>query len=134
MGNVIPLDEVDSYVLFSEQEEVFLFDKDINKELWRTSMYGNATCGIVGLVNDWAVVGGEYLIIWIDNVLSKIEEPDLKGIHDIRQTGDDEIEILTDPWSEKSAIWKLNLRTLNKSKIKDFNNYKEKPYQDNVEW
>ena len=134
MKDVKTLDEIDSYVLFSEHEDVFLFDKDSNREVWRTSMYGNATCGLLGLVNEWAVIGGKHLIIWINNKLQEIKEPDLKWIHDMRQTGDYEIEILIDPWSEKSAIWNLNIQTLKKSKVADFNDYKEKPYQDSVAW
>lgn len=134
MKDLKSLDEIDSYILFTECEDVILFDKDLNKEIWRTSMPGNAHCGLLGLVNEWAVIGGEQLIIWIDNKLNRIADSDLKWIHDMRQVGDDEIKILTDPWLNNSAIWNFNVRTLKKSKIKDFNNYKEKPYQDKVEW
>ena len=134
MNNLIPLDETDSYVLFSEHEDIFLFDKDLNKEVWRISMYGNATCGILGLVNEWAVVGGENLIIWINNKFYEVKEPLYKWIYDMRQIGDDEIEFLIDPWSEKSAIWIINVKTMEISKIKDFTQYKGKPYQDNLEW
>lgn len=134
MKDVKPLDEIDSYMLFSQHEDVFLFDKDSNKEVWRTSMYGNATCGLLGLVNEWAVIGGEHLIVWIDNKLNPITDTELKWIHDLRQIGDDEIEILIDPWSERSAVWQLNLKTFKKTRIKDFNDYKDQPYQDKVNW
>ncbi len=54
-----PLSETDSYVLFQEYEYVFLFDKDINNEIWKTYMvYGDATCGVIGLSNEWALIGG----------------------------------------------------------------------------
>ncbi len=134
MSTVIPLDENDSYVLFREYEDIFLFDKHLNTEVWRTSMYGDATCGLLGLVNEWAIVGGENLILWVNNQFKKIDDPDLNWIFDMRQIGDNEIEILIDPWSEKSSIWSFNLETLQKTKIRDFNEYRHKPYEDEVKW
>ena len=133
MNDIKPLDEIDSYVLFSEHEDVFLFDKDLNKEIWRTSIYGNATCGVLGL-NKWAVIGGEHLIIWKNNKFQKIKDPELMWAHEMRQVENDIIEILIDPWSERSAIWSLNVKTLVKEKIKDFEEYKNKPYQEKIEW
>ncbi len=134
MSNARPLDENDSYVLFTEHEDVFLFDKDLNTEVWRTSMYGDATCGLLGLVNNWAVVGGENLVIWVDNQFKIIDDSDLRWVHDMRQIGDDEIEILIDPWSEKASLWSFNLKTLQKNKIRDFKDYRDKPYKDEVKW
>ena len=134
MIDIKPLDEIDSYVLFSEHEDVFLFDKDLNKEIWRTSIYGNATCGVLGLVNKWVVIGGEHLIIWKNNKLQKIKDPELMWAHEMRQVENDIIEILIDPWSKRSAIWSLNVKTLVKKKIKDFEEYKNKPYQEKIEW
>ena len=134
MNNVKPLDEIDSYVLFSEHEDIFLFDKDLNEEVWRTSMYGNATCGVLGRTSEWAVIGGEHLVIWIDNKLQEVNDPELMWAHEMRQTGDDEIEILIDPWSEKSAIWKFNLKTFSKSKVRDFKDYYDKPFEEKVNW
>ncbi len=134
MNDVKPLDEIDSYVLFSEHEDVFLFDKDLNKEVWRTSMYGNVTCGLLGLVNEWAAISGERLLIWVDNKFQEINDPEMIWIHDMRQISDDEIEILTDPWSDNSAVWKLNVRTFVKRKIKKFDKYRNSPYQEKIEW
>jgi len=44
------------------------------------------------------------------------------------------VEILTDPWSVKSAIWKLDLSTLYLIKIRDFPDYKERQYTETIEW
>ena len=52
----------------------------------------------------------------------------------MRQVATYEIEILIDPWFEEAAIWRLNLQTLQKTKIRDFNDYRELPYQDHVKW
>lgn len=97
-------------------------------------MYGNASCGLVGLINEWAAIGGERLVIWFDNKLQEINDPKLIWIHDMRQVGDEEIEILTDPRLDNSAVWKLNLRTLAKRKIKNFEEHRDKPYQEKIEW
>src|SRR6478735_11664131 len=100
--NTIPLCETDSYVLFQEHEDVFLFDKDMNEEVWRTDLYGNSACGLIGISNEWVVAGGENLIVWINNKLKIVEDVDLKWIVDMRQVAKDEIHILTDPWKEGS--------------------------------
>jgi hypothetical protein len=131
----IPLSETDIHVLFKEHEEVFLFDKDSNENLWRVSFYGEATIGFLGLVNEWAIVGGDRLLIWKNNTeLKFIEDPDLIWIHDIREVEDDEVEILTDPWGENPAIWKFNIQTEEKVKVRDFEDYKGKEYSESVEW
>ena len=134
MNDVKPLDENDSYVLLLENEDIFLFDKELSTEVWRTSMYGNATCGLLGLVSGWAVIGGEHLVIWVENKLYEISVPELMWVHDLRQVGDYEIEILIDPWHEKSAIWKFNLKTFSKSKVQDFKEYYDKPFQEAINW
>jgi len=129
-----PIDETDLYVLFKEFEDVFLFEKDTNKELWRTSFYGEATCGLISLTTDWIVVGGNHMALWENRKLEIINDENLKWIFDIRQVGDYEIEILTDPWSENSAIWKFNILNKSKIKIRNFEEYKKKEYTDNVKW
>jgi hypothetical protein len=131
---VKPLSETDLYVLFQEQEEVFLFDKDSNKEIWRTDMHGNATCGLIAFSNEWVVCGGHKLIIWKNNRLRVIEDPEIQWIHDIRQVGKNDVEILTDPWRDESAIWSFNIMTEMKVKVRDFQDYKAKEYTDNVIW
>ena len=129
-----PLDETDLYVLFKDYEDVFLFEKDTNSELWRTSMHGEATCGLIGLSSEWAVVGGAELIIWRDDKPGLIIHPDLQYVHDIRQTGENEINLLIDPWMENSAIWHLDINTGKTSKIRDFHDYLYKKYTEDVKW
>jgi len=129
-----PLDETDMYVLFHEHEDIFLFAKDANLEVCRTSMYGNPTCGIIGHSNEWAIIGGECLILWKNNELKIIDEADLTWIHNIRTVGPNEVEILTDPWSVHSAVWRFDIFTEEKIKIKDFPDYRDKEYTDNINW
>lgn len=130
-----PLSETDSFVLFTTQEDIFLFDKDLNQTIWKTSMYGNATCGWVGLSNDWVVIGGEFLLLWkAGESLRIIHKNILSWIHDIRQIDEYKIEILTDPYAEISAIWQLDIQTEKLTKIKDFLEYINKPYEENILW
>ena len=134
MNNVFPVDETDIYVLFKEQDEIFLFDKEANKELWRTSNYGEIRCGKIGLVNDWVIFATDLLIIWKENEFFSIHHSDLKSIVDMRQVGDNEVEILTDPWSKNSGIWSFNIETQRKKIIRKFNDYYRKPHEDNIIW
>jgi len=55
LSNIRQLDETDLYILLSEYEDTFLVEKKTNRELWRTSFYGDAECGLIGLTQDWAV-------------------------------------------------------------------------------
>jgi hypothetical protein len=105
-----------------------------NSNVWRTQMYGDATCGIIGLSNEWAVIGGKNLIIWVNEKLEMVNDPEIEWIFDLRLSGDYEIELLIDPWSENSAIWKFNIETFSKFKIRDFNDYKDIPYTEEVTW
>ncbi len=129
-----PLSETDSFILFQEHEDIFLFDKDTNSEIWRTSMYGNATCGLVSVSNEWAIAGGQKLILWKNDIVEKIDDEDLQWIYDMRQIGETEVHILTDPWKYDAAIWLYNIETGDKRKIRNFDDYKRKEYAENILW
>lgn len=128
------LAETDLYIMFQEYEDAFLLEKKSRSELWRTSMYGDPGCGLIAHSNEWALVGGKDLAIWKNNHLKSIEDPDLQWIHDVRQTGKDEVNILTDPWTPHPAIWKFNILTERKTKIRDFLDYTAKCYTEDVKW
>ncbi len=128
------LDETDMYVLFQEFDNVFLFEKDSNSEIWRTSMYEGATCGLIGLTNEWALIGGDEFIIWKNDRLKSVTDPDLRWIHDFKRIGETEVSILTDPWKEDSALWQFDVYTEEKIKIRDFPDYQLKAYTKDVEW
>ncbi len=101
--------------------------------------YGNPNCGLISKKNDWAIIAGEHLTVWRaskrkNKQIKRIEHDELKWIHDIRLKSENVIEILTDPWSEKSAIWELNIDTLHFSKRNDFGNYIEDKHTEHIEW
>jgi hypothetical protein len=113
--------------LTKEEFAIFQFDND-------------PTCGIVGRNNDWCLVGGDVLVLrtWIDNTLRMIGE--LKQIFELRMIEDYKVQILTDPWSDNSAIWQLTIdltkltRPISIEKIRDFKEYIDKPYAEKIEW
>lgn len=45
-----------------------------------------------------------------------------------------QVQVLTDPWSETSSIYTLNTHTLEYTKDRDFPNYLDQLYTDNVIW
>lgn len=82
----------------------------------------------------WAIIWGERQSKWQKGKITKIEHEDLKWIHALRTKDDKVVEILIDPWSDKSAIWSLDISTLDFKKIKNFKDYKEKEQVDDVIW
>ncbi len=74
------------------------------------------------------------MILWKNNQLKTIEDSSLQWIHDMRQVGENEVEILTDPWSDNSAIWLFNIIRESKIKIREFKDYKSKEYTEDVKW
>jgi hypothetical protein len=113
--------------LTKEEFAIFQFDND-------------PTCGVVGNNNDWCLIGGDVLVLrtWVDNTLRLVG--DLKQIFDIKIIDDYTVQILTDPWTNYSEVWQLTIdlnkltRPLTLTKIKDFKNYVDKPYTENVDW
>ena len=86
------------------------------------------------------MVGGDVLVLrtWVDSTLRMIGE--LKDIHELRALDAFTIQILTDPWNEYSAIWQLQIdltkltRPVSLFKVKDFRDYIDKPYTEQVAW
>ena len=126
--------ETNQLILESEFEHVHLKDKSTQRILFEDDFYGEAQCGVIDPNTQWAIVGGEYLSIWTPKTIKRIEDDRLKWIIDARIKDDATIELLTDPWSEESAIWELNVNTFEFKKIREFHDYKEKVYTENVIW
>ena len=125
--------ETDQLKIQHESERVYLIEKRSGRKLLSDYFYGDPLCGLISPNNDWAIIAGEHLTIWkTDNQIEQNET--LKWIHDIRLKSENSIEILTDPWSQESAIWKLDIDTLQLSKIRDFRDYFDCEYTDNIDW
>ena len=128
------LDETNILILLYEYETVWLKEKSTGKLLFEYNFYGDPKCGLIDSNNKWAIVGGDNLIVWMSTCISLIDNNFIKDISSVRYKIDDIIEVLIDPWSELSAIWELNINTLQVMKVRDFLEYREKKYTDNIKW
>ncbi|GGB03203.1 hypothetical protein [Puia dinghuensis] len=121
-------------------EEAYCYNKLTKEEIGIWQFQHDPTCGVVSKNNDWCLVGGEILILrtFFDRTVRPIG--DLQDIHEIRLIDENTAQILIDPWSENAAVWQLDL-VMNRAapafslwKIKDFKDYPDKPYAENVNW
>ncbi|WP_298898809.1 hypothetical protein [uncultured Psychroserpens sp.] len=126
--------ETEKLKLEYEYELVNLIEKSSNQILLEDDFYGDPTCGIIDSSNKWAIIGGIHLTFWTPSKTQKFHSYEFEHISDLRIKDDNTIEILTDPWSEKSSIWELNLNTSVLTKIRKFTDYRNKKYTDNVVW
>jgi hypothetical protein len=55
-------------------------------------------------------------------------------IHSMRPDGKGQVRILIDPWSGFASTWKLDVKTLSLSKLRDGPSLSDEPYQDEVEY
>ena len=126
--------ETDKLRLETEQEYAYLVLKATGECLMEDDFYGNPTCGLIDVDNQWAIVAGEHLTIWTKTKIKKIDIKELQWIHSVRMANSSCIEVLVDPWSEKSAIWTLDPLTFKLSKLCDFDDYKNLEYSEIVIW
>ena len=121
-------------------ETSFCINKFTNEEFAVFEFDNEPTCGLVGQYNDWCLIGGDVLVLktWIDNTLRLVGE--LKDIFDLKLIDAYTIHVLTNPWMDGSEIWQVSLdlnqlsRPMTLTKIRDFNEYSDKPYSDKVVW
>jgi len=129
------LHETNEFVVGHVFEYAYLINKKNYKEIYMGGFCaGDPSCGLIGENNNWCVVGGEILNVWSnDKGLLSIEDEDLNWVVDIRQKSYNEVELLIDPWSDKGSVWTLNIKTLERHKIRDYLMMNEE-YTDKFEW
>jgi hypothetical protein len=132
--NMNILYETNNLRLENEYETTFLIKTLTGERLMEDDFYGDPKCGLIDKNGNWAIVAGEHLTIWTEARTQRIESEELKWIHSLRNKDSETVEILTDPWSENSAIWEINTKTFELKKVKGFANYKDKGYSDRVIW
>lgn len=121
-------------------EKSYCYNKLTTEEFPIFQFYNDPTCAAVGKNNDWCLVGGDSLILktWIDRTVRTIG--DLKDIYALKLVDAYTVKILTDPWCENASIWQLEIdltrltKPITLFKIKDFKDYIDKPYTENVVW
>lgn len=115
-------------------ESTLLVDKETGKILIEEDFYGDPTCGYINDQNNIALLCGTHLVLWVNGEVSTIQNEEFKNIHQIKYLGLGEFLILTDPWDEKSAIWKLNCYDVKLEKVAPFTKLFGKPFQNEIEW
>ncbi|WP_417351281.1 hypothetical protein [Flavobacterium alkalisoli] len=115
-------------------ETVYLSFLAKGKTVRLGDIYGDALCGIISDDDDWAIAAGNSLIIWTPEKTETIEDTQLINVFAMRIVGKDTVNLLTDPWSDKAAVWEFNPISKTLLKLYDFPNYINKPYTDTIEW
>ena len=128
------LHETDQLVLGHIFENAYLTNKDTNDSIFIGHFYGDPNCGIIGSDNSWCLVGGYTLTLWTTNELTEIKDDTVNWTFKIRQTDTYKVEPLIDPWADHSSVWELDIQTKSLRKIKDFNDYKNQSYTENIVW
>lgn len=101
----VPLSENDIYVLFQDGNEVFLFEKDINVDLWRIPLAG-VTCGWVSVsTDDWVIVCGATVVLWKNDSFKYFDDLKFQNVIGMRQVDEYMVEILTASGNEDKAYW-----------------------------
>jgi hypothetical protein len=134
INEIVKLFENDKYILGYFQESAVLWNKDSNESFHLCEHYGNPTCGLI--INSFCVIGGIGIDIYniFDKTIMHVENKNMTYIYGMKIIDDNVIKILTDPWSDTPTIWKYDIVTNDLLKICDFDSYKNKPYQDNIEF
>lgn len=129
------LDETDELLLGHQWEDAYLLRKRDNRCLFEADFYGDPSCGYISRQHTWAVVAGEYVAVWRAAGEPILLPPTtLQWVQAVRLVDPDVLELLTDPWGEHPAIWRLAPLTGTYWKVTDFLRYQQQPYTDHVSW
>ncbi|PHS03190.1 MAG: hypothetical protein COA88_15975 [Kordia sp.] len=128
------LHETEKLKLEFEYELAHLIEKSSGRILFKDNFYGDPNCGIIDSENKWAIIGGIHLTLWTPSETKKYRNESFERIHSLRIKDKETVEILTDPWSEKSSVWELNVNNSKLIKTKDFTDYINKEYTESIKW
>lgn len=130
----IKIHETEKFVVGHVFEKAYLTDISTGQTILIGEFYGNPSCGLISNDNKWCLVGGSALRLWTENEVYEVKDDNLYWACKLKQTDTNKVEILIDPWADNSSIWEFDVETKESRKIKDFNNYKDKEYTDDIEW
>lgn len=122
--------ETKNYILFSDYEISILQYKLNNNVIELEGHYGDPSCGLIDLNENWFAVGGEGVSIFLIKQKKEIRFLEKLFIHSLKQIDGKSLRILIDPWSENHGVWELNIDTFDLSKKSDQPDLRNKPYQD----
>jgi len=130
-NNFKTLAETENMVVGYIFETAYIIEKQTNKEIEIDDFYGDPACALISSTEDWCLIGGEKLILWKQKEIIPIN---LSDIYEMRQIEKNLVEILTDPWSEKSGIWRIDVKTAKADFVREFNDYKNREYCEKINW
>ena len=128
------LNQTKDLILGNICEKVFLIQKINNNYIFIDEFYGDPNCGIIDTDFNKCLIGGEKFVNYDVTTNTKYHVELLYDVYDLRKISKGEYEILIDPWSTSSAIWKYNLITNKLEKKSDFTKYKNLEYTEKIEW
>ena len=131
------LAETGELLLGHRHEEAVLLRKRTGRCLLEDSFYGDPSCGAISATNDWNVVAGEHVTVWRASAgVTVLDAPAaLRWVHALRMDeATQQVHLLTDPWGEHPAVRELRPLTLTVQKVRDFLDYQERVYVDEVNW
>ena len=129
------LDETESFLLGHTYEDALLIRKRNGEHMLEDDFYGDPTCGYISRQADWAVVAGEHITIWHSERGQRIIRfDDGQYVHTLRHTESTYVQLLVDPFGKHAAIWELNIQDNSLREIRQFRDYWEQEFTENIIW
>lgn len=113
---------------------VCLLDKTTDRRTYLTDCYGDSSCGLIAPHHRWVAVGGEHLFIWTADGGYRLAREAIRWVHALRLIDANTLDLLTDPWSATSAVWRAWPEDGTYEKRRTFGAYKNRPYTGKVVW
>ncbi len=113
------LHETDKYIVGNEFEYAYLVNKKTNKETYIGGFHDDPVCALISANNDWCLIGGDmlYLVKLKQEQTIPVVSKETSVIR-IKQTEDFKAQVLIGPRSGPGSIWELNVKTLEKKKVR----------------
>lgn len=113
--NFRKLDETFVMLLGHVDGHAYFINKITNEKFGLYAFEVEPTCGLIGTNNDWALVGGEVLVLktLFDNSVRMLP---LASISALKKIGDYSAQIHIDPRSENASAWLLEVDVTNPAK------------------
>ena len=140
-----PLAESPRYIAGHIFERALVIDKQSRQQFEIGESYGDPTTALIDRQEQWILFLGHSSYLFRPGServnpgppsIQQLEHPLFQSPFAARQTREDEIEVLDDPWSANPGVFRLDIRALTTTKIRDFKKldipYTEDPSQ--IDW
>ncbi|WP_092770311.1 hypothetical protein [Hymenobacter actinosclerus] len=129
------LDETDSFLLGHTYEDALLIRKRNGEHVIEDDFYGDPTCGYISRQDDWAVVAGEHVTTWHSKRGKQIVRfENHQWVQALRYIENACIQLLVDSFGKHGAIWELDVQRNSLRRIREFQDYREQPFTEDIIW